>query len=55
MSTVAGSGNVGRTDGLVSIATFYSPRSIVAMPNGVTVSDSSNHLVRVIVGMYANT
>ncbi|QMV43889.1 stalk domain-containing protein [Cohnella cholangitidis] len=47
--TWTGQSELGHVNGTLSEATFYHPRSAVALPDGkLLVSDSSNHLIRAV-------
>ncbi|RKP54318.1 copper amine oxidase [Cohnella endophytica] len=47
--TLTGKSDVGHANGTLGQATFYHPRSVVALPDGkLLVSDSSNHFIRTI-------
>lgn len=49
LTTFAGSGNYGRVEGKVDIASFRSPNSIISLSGGtVLVSDSKNQVIRKI-------
>lgn len=47
VSTLAGTGDFGNTDGQALSSSFRSPESIVAMPDGsLIIADTGNHLLR---------
>ena len=49
VSTVAGTGNAGYTDGFASAARFHSPAGLAVGPSGeLYVADTNNHRVRMI-------
>ena len=57
VTTIAGmSGRSGHADGMASQALFYSPKGVIAAPDGrIFVSDTGNHLIREIRGGIVST
>ena len=49
VTTLAGSGANGRTNGTGTSATFFSPNGVAVLPNGIiVVADGGNHSVRLV-------